>query len=168
MEKEIYNGRYTVTSAGDVYSNYIVSHRVNKKRGEPKKLKQFDGKDGYPVVTLCFNGSRKNHKIHRLVLSSFVENPQNKPFACHKNGDIKDNNIDNLYWGTRKENGQDMVRHGNSLRGQKQNKCKLQEIDVLSIRGQFGNKSAKNLAKDFSVSVSNIYRIINRETWNYV
>lgn len=55
---------------------------------------------GYLKVTI----GNKLRSIHRLVLQSFVPNPENKPCVNHKNGIKTDNRIENLEWCSIKEN----------------------------------------------------------------
>ncbi len=58
----------------------------------------------YHSVVLVKNGKYKNKYIHRLIAENFIPNPENKPQINHKDGDKKNNSIDNLEWCTSKEN----------------------------------------------------------------
>lgn len=54
----------------------------------------------------------KLHAIHRVVLESFV-GPRPEGQECrHLNGNPLDNRLENLCWGTRKENAHDAIKHG--------------------------------------------------------
>jgi len=51
----------------------------------------------------------KNHKktaqlLHRLVALAFIPNPENKPFVLHINDDRTNYLVNNLKWGTQREN----------------------------------------------------------------
>ena len=59
---------------------------------------------GYYDLKIVAKG--KHHKLHRLVALAFVENPENKPFVNHKNGNKLDNSAVNLEWVTNQENVQ--------------------------------------------------------------
>ena len=47
--------------------------------------------------------------VSRLVAITFLPNPENKPCVCHKDNNPLNNQVSNLYWGTYKENTQQMI-----------------------------------------------------------
>ena len=88
-----YEGLYAITEEGKVWS-----YRRNKY------LKSTEDTKGYLRVDLYKDKKRSNYKIHRLVAIAFIDNPDNKPIAHHKNH-IKTENIrENLSWATYSEN----------------------------------------------------------------
>lgn len=68
--------------------------------------------NGYLHVCLHKNKQQKTVRVHRLVANEFIENPQNKPQVNHKNGNKKDNRIENLEWATSSENINHAVKTG--------------------------------------------------------
>lgn len=53
---------------------------------------------------LCVDIYGHNRRINRLVAQAFLENPENKPIAHHKNHDKSINYAENLAWATYSEN----------------------------------------------------------------
>lgn len=83
--------KYEVSTDGEIR---------NKKTG--KSLEHFTDKKGYHFVSL----RGKNIRVHRVVASVFIPNPENKPQVNHINGKKADNRVSNLEWATASENVQ--------------------------------------------------------------
>lgn len=91
---------YSVSTEGEVRkdsTNYILSQSVQ---------------EDYKFVSLFINGKQKRMRVHRLVAMAFLENPENKPYVNHINGNRGDNNIENLEWVTPSENTIHAVKTG--------------------------------------------------------
>lgn len=96
-----YEGIYTVNKNGDVFSikrNRFLNPSINK--------------DGYSCVSLSKNGKSKQHRVHRIVAESFLENPENKRTVNHINLNKQDNSLINLEWATDFENINHAIQNG--------------------------------------------------------
>lgn len=59
---------------------------------------------GYERVCLFKYERNRRYKVHRLVAMAFIPNPYNKPQVNHKDGNKRNNSVDNLEWVTNDEN----------------------------------------------------------------
>ena len=145
-----YEGLYKISKAGKVKSM--------PRNGTLGGVLRPDCFSTYEQVALFKNNSRKVCKVHRLVALAFIPNPNNYPYVCHKNGDPRNNNATNLYWGTPQMNMDDKKKHGTWQGGENHWKCKLTEKDVLTIRelSETNKKSYSKLSKMYNVSKSHI------------
>lgn len=97
-----YEGRYTVSDHGEVYST--VSDRYLKPHES--------GKSGHLAVSLYDGHNKRWHVcVSRLVALAFVPGDQSLD-ACHLDGNPKNNHVSNIYWGTESQNTLDSVGHG--------------------------------------------------------
>ena len=102
-KKFIYEGQetdYSVSTEGEVRkdtTNYILSQ---------------SSQEDYKFVGLIINGKQKRMRVHRMVALTFIDNPDNKPYVNHINGNRSDNNVENLEWVTPSENTQHAVNTG--------------------------------------------------------
>ena len=112
--KEIknYEELYEISNYGRIRSKErYINARRGKRLKKVKILTPFCQKNGYYAITLWKYKSFKLHYIHRLVAIAFIENENCLEQVNHKNGDKKDNNVENLEWVSRSEN----MKHAISL-----------------------------------------------------
>lgn len=106
-------GEYEVSSYGRVRSVGFFRTTVDGKRYpvRPRLLKQQERK-GYMHVALAKNGKYKRFRVHRLVASAFIDNPEGKPDVNHIDGNKANNHVENLEWVTPSENTAHAIEHG--------------------------------------------------------
>lgn len=107
-----FEGIYQASTKGRIKSldrtvHFIYNGKEKTKFFKGKILNFRIGNTGYYRIKLCKNGTAKYCFVHRLVASTFLDNPYNLPQVNHKDGNRLNNNIDNLEWVTMSEN----VRH---------------------------------------------------------
>ena len=102
----------------DGYENYSVSKNGNVRNDLTDKiLKHRKDKNGYSNFTLSKNGKLKTHKVHRLVAIAFILNPDDKLCVDHIDENKTNNNLTNLRWATKTENGQNKGKNKNNTSG---------------------------------------------------
>ena len=104
---------YHISREGLLYSRY---NNVGKLTDTYKQNKVYHRSNGYGQVVLKIRklGRLRRAYIHRLVAEAYIPNPLELPCVCHKDNDRTNNHVENLYWGTHKENSQQMVKDGRS------------------------------------------------------
>lgn len=98
-----YEGLYQVSDSGLV-----------RRADTHRQVAICDQHLGRVFVGLWRDGKRKNMKVHRLVASAFIGEITHPMNVNHKNGDPKDNRVDNLEIVSHSEN----VRHRYYVLGQ--------------------------------------------------
>lgn len=103
---EGYEGRYDVNNKGQIRSRDVyVNCRNGKQRLYKGRIKPIRANNrGYLTVALCKDNNTTNYLVHRLVAEAFIPNTQNKPQVNHIDGDVTNNQADNLEWVTDNEN----------------------------------------------------------------
>jgi hypothetical protein len=126
---------------------------------------------GYPRTMIIQNGRTGTVKLHRLVALAYLPNPLNLPQVNHKNGQKDDNRVENLEWMDGKQNVQHaFARTSRTMEGTKAPNSKLTEAQVLEIRAKYVPRlySSARLAKEYSMSVAAIKKILQRAHWKHI
>jgi hypothetical protein len=157
---------YRISNTGIVESCRSKSGRITNSWHNIAYAYQ---KCGYPRVPLCNGGGVWRTNVHVLVLMTFV-GP--KPTGCmglHKDGNPRNNNVDNLYWGTHKDNTDDRARHGRTSIGTKVINAVTNPTDVIFIRNMRKiGWTLDSISVATGVSRTEVCRILKGEMWNYV
>ena len=130
-EKEVwksvpfFEGLYEVSDQGRVRSlDREITSRTGKRwtlKGKILSLRGHQG--GYLKVNLHKSGEKHTRLVHQLVLETFKGSAPPEMESLHVNGVPGDNRLENLRWGTSRENGLDVVRHGRHV-GKLKTHCK--------------------------------------------
>jgi hypothetical protein len=173
-----YEGLYLVSDKGRVQS---LPRRTatNGTRGGKMLKPALRGHSGYErhYVILC-KGSRSTNwpvAVHQLVMLAFEGPCPQGQEVRHLDGNPFGNWYpENLAYGTHKENGADMARHGfakaGASRGEGHFRAKLTEELVIQIRKEYaaGGVTERDLASRHGVNVSTLHRLLVRKTWTHV
>lgn len=163
-----------------------------KKHGDPNKVERLRGGD--PMIRFAAMNKLMPNGCHEWQGARFykkygsfsfngaqvkatrwlwerVNGPIPKDWVVrHKCDNPPCVNIDHLEIGTRKDNGNDMVVRGRSLKGERNFRAKLTEADVVEIKAELasGVPTYKEIALKYGVSHTLIRHIEAGRRWQHV
>jgi len=158
------DGAYEVSNYGRVRS-WINPRRV--RQDAPADIKPWANNHGYMVWGSRLTGQRKTLIVHTSVATAFLGPRPPNMGVRHLNSDKSNNRLDNLLWGTAKEQARDKVAVGTDPVGVRNPQAKLTEQDVLEIRASCSEYPTA-LARRYGVCRETVRLIINRESWVHV
>ena len=100
-------------------TDYSVSTEGEVRKDSTGYILSQSSQQDYKFVGLLIDGHQKRMRVHRMVAMTFIDNPENKPYVNHINGNRADNNVENLEWVTPSENTQHAVETGLMNNGRK-------------------------------------------------
>lgn len=108
-----YEGYYQVSNLGRVRAlDRTVQHAYSGTQSlKGHMLTPFRGSEPYYSVMLSKNGKAKSLRVHRLVATAFVPNPDRLNCVNHKDGNKLNNSASNLEWCTQRRNVQHAIDH---------------------------------------------------------
>lgn len=159
-----FEGRNQVSNFGRVLSI------KTPKAGWRDQIIQPMNNLGYLVVDLRGKFHARCRKIHRLVATAFLANPDNLPDINHKDTNKLNNFYHNLEWSTTSHN----VKHSwdNNLQirpiGVLSAKSKFTNDDVIDVINRLNNgETCVDIAIKYSVAPRTIYRIKWGKSYQY-
>lgn len=128
---------YFITNDGVVIS-FVKPYK-------PKIMSTYTNQHGHHYVDLRNHTGKHKLLVHRLVAEAFIPNPNNYPVVRHLNDRPHDNVVDNLAWGTYRDNTLDALNHG-----------RFYMEPVYCIEDNMEFKSMHEAAKYYDVSPASI------------
>ena len=171
-----YETSYEASTEGQIRSlERIVSYtrrdgRCVERKYLSKTLKPGLNSRGYEIVSLCDADNRHHTRaVHRLVLETFVGLKQPGQECRHLDGNIRNNALINLCWGTAAENMADKIAHGTWVRGSRVGNSRLTEQQVREIKARLAQKeSHASIALDYDVKTVTISAISADRNWSWI
>lgn len=154
-----YEGIFMASTHGNV-KRYARSWRSGRKGCRYKELpegvvKQRLSATGYMLCNLSKDGVKLTKKVHQLVGVTFIDNPDNKKFINHIDGNKTNNNVENLEWVTAKEN----TRHAHDVLHIKERETFKLE-DRINIYNKFINGcTVSELCDEYNTNYMYMYNL---------
>lgn len=158
---------YYVDREGNVASDW---KRVGLGRGNGTRTERTDtihllrpsvNQSGYHFLNL---GRGNTRVVHRLVLQTFVGPCPTGMGARHLNGNPSDNRLENLAWGSPKENQSDQYRHGTRAAGNRHPQSKLTAMQVRASRDlAAAGWRQQDIAALFGIKQPTVSSLVNRK-----
>lgn len=132
--------------------------------------KQYLNSIGYLMVSFSYKNKSRPLRVHRLLASAFIPNPDGLPHINHKDGNKTNNTIGNLEWCTHAENMTHAFKTGLANNtGIKNGMAKLSESKAKQAKEWLKQGySQYRIARNLGVSRSAILKIKLGKTWNHV
>lgn len=119
------------------------------------KVKTYINNNGYMVVGLWNNNTYTNKTLHTLIAKHFLTNNNNLPCVLHKNDNKLDNILENLYFGTQKDNVNDKIKNGRHVH-------RIPEITKEEIKKTINlipSITNTELMKRFGITIQSVRKI---------
>lgn len=161
-----YVGLYEVSDRGRVRSLDRVDSAGRQRRG--RYLRGTRDSYGYLHVNLCRDGAPYQTTVHNLVARAFLGAPEPDQEVRHLNGTPANNRVENLAWGTPRENSLDRRMHGTDNRGERHPLARLDDAAVRAIRMGAHGTDIPAVAKLFGVSGTTVRLLVRGKRWSHV
>ena len=153
-----YEDRYQVSKSGKIRSLRVIntSHKYDR------------------YLKVCISNSdctRKTVRIHRVVAETFLADSMSEGLVVnHKDGNRRNNSVENLEWITQKDNIAHAIMMGlNNIRGESNSRAKLNNKLVLEIRKMSSDGATVSaIASKLNYNYNTILDVVRFKTWKDV
>ena len=167
-----YEGKYEVSSQGRVRSlSFLTYSGSGRYRSvKPKILKLLNAPYGYLKVNLC----NTSYKVHKLVGDAFLDKPEIGGYhgatINHKDGNKKNNRMDNLEWVSIGDNLKHARDTGlNSATGSNNPMSKLSKCDAVFAKiALLRGFKQKEIADFLGVTHQWVSKVKNNLLWKHI
>jgi len=139
-----YEGLYQISNYGTIKS-LIFKNNICCLNRERILTKKYNNK-GYEIVILYKNGTHQTKLVHRIMAEVFLKDYSKELEINHKDGNKKNNYIDNLEMCTRKENVRHAINNGLWI---SPNKNKFGSDNNKSLKIKMIDKKTDEVIKTF-------------------
>ena len=157
-----YEGHYQISNDGQVKS---------LKGGKERILSPTYNQAGYLKVCLCKNGTKKNHKIHRLVALAFVPGYQEGYVVNHIDENKTNNHVSNLEWISIRDNNNHGARTQMAVQTRQSNKGKSIYCPELDMTFTTQAEAARHFGcgrRYISKVLTGMYNTVKGYTLTYI
>lgn len=171
-----YEGIYQASNLGKI-KRLSNKKWINKDKGffriYPEEiLNPFTTPSGYYRINLYKNKKLKSFRVNRLILMAFHRLPLTDEVSMHLDNDRLNNSLNNLKWGSCKENIQQMYREKRNqcIAGSKNPMVKTDESIVIEIKKLYiyQKRSTSEIAKIFDIKYHFVYEIVKNRRWKHI
>jgi hypothetical protein len=169
FDKLLEKSKYKISNYGRIISYFYDEKGVLLKSAGTGRYKTFIIRDKFGNIIRWY--------IHRLVATIFLGDPdENQTQVIHIDNNKKNNYYKNLKWASEKEKRahQNLMTPGWHHIGKEgfRANTKLTETQVKMIKRKINNPNRKTrmkiIAKQYGISVMQLYRIKSGENWGSV
>ncbi|MBV4357712.1 NUMOD4 motif-containing HNH endonuclease [Pinibacter aurantiacus] len=152
---------YQISNKGNVQSldRIVYTNKGNARLVKGKLLTSRINNFGYLSVRLSYKGITRTLFMHRLIAQEFIDNPENKPFVNHIDGNKTNNSIENLEWVSHSENISHAYRSGllNNNRGANHHESRI----VVSVHTGQAFYTIKEAANNAQMNYNTFRNLLN-------
>ena len=156
--------KYEVSNTGEIRSWNTPKGGISP---QPRLMKKkLNNKVGYYNVGITYDdGTQKTRYVHRLVAEAFL-GYQKDSLVRHLNDNRLDNRVENLAWGTQRQNMSDAIINGKLPTGTNCSQSALSERDILLIaRMENEGLTRAVIARIIGVNVSVVNALLRGKTY---